>query len=203
MAKKSAKASTKKAARVKKTQEHDAAFVEHYLGSLPRNATQAYKKLHPNASTRTCEVNGSALLRKAEVAAMIEARTREIQEKLQQNTEITKERVLRELGRLAFFDLRKLYKEDGTLKAPHELDDDTAAALASIETEELFEGRGESREHVGTLRKVKAFNKAEAIRDAMKHLGLFEKHNKQVTDPVRELLAAIDGRSKLSPPASN
>jgi len=181
--------------RAKKTAEHDAAFVEHYLGNLPRNATQAYKNLHPNASIRTCEVNGSALLRKAEVAAMVEARTKELQDKL----ELTTERVLKQLSRQVFFDIRKLFNDDGTIKAPHELDDDTAAAIASVENEELFKGRGEEREHVGTLRKVKIFDKNPALANAMKHLGLFKEDNNQKADPIRELLAAIDGRSKIKP----
>lgn len=184
-------------ANAKKTAAHDAAFVEHYL-SLQRNALQAYKKLHPKVSDKTAGVEGCKLLKKPSVSAMLAAREKELQNKL----ELTTERVLKELARMAFVDIRKLYKEDGSLKAPHELDDDTAAALASIETEELFEGRGEDREHVGTLRKVKIFSKSDAIRDAMKHLGLFEKHNKQVTDPISELLKALDGRSKLAPPGA-
>lgn len=182
----------------KKTQAHDAAFVELYLATMPRNGKRAYMALHPDVKEASAEVLASRLLRKVRVAALIEARTKELQQKLEVNTE----NVLKALGRIAFFDIRKLYDASGNLKAPHELDDDTAAALASIESEELFEGRGEDREHVGTARKVKIFDKNPALANAMKHLGMFEKHNKQVTDPVRELLAAIDGRSKLAPPGA-
>lgn len=182
----------------KKTQAHDAAFVELYLATHPRNGKRAYLALHPKVKDATAEVEASKLLRKPKVSAMLEARTKELQQKLEVNTE----NVLRELGRLAFFDIRKLYDENGKLKAPHDLDDDTAAALASIESEELFEGRGEDREHIGTVRKVKIFDKNPSLANAMKHLGMFEKHNKQVTDPVRELLAAIDGRSKIAPPGA-
>jgi phage terminase small subunit len=160
----------------KKTLAHDAAFVELYLATHPRNGKRAYMALHPDAKETSAEVLASRLLRKVKVSALIEARTKELQQKLEVNTE----NVLRELGRLAFFDIRKLYDENGQLKAPQDLDDDTAAALASIESEELFEGRGKDREHVGTVRKVKIFDKNPSLANAMKHLGLFEKDREQL-----------------------
>lgn len=51
---------------------------------------------------------------------------------------ITAINVLTTYRRLANSDIRKLYREDGTLKAPHELDDDTAAAVI----EYSFDARG-------------------------------------------------------------
>ena len=41
------------------------------------NATAAYKATHPRCAQRTAEVNGSRLLRKAEVSAFIESEKRE------------------------------------------------------------------------------------------------------------------------------
>jgi phage terminase small subunit len=43
------------------------------------------------------------------------------------------DRVLLEIARLGFSDLRRLFHEDGRLKGPHEWDDDTAASISSIE----------------------------------------------------------------------
>lgn len=186
---------TKAKKEIKKTQAHDAAFVEEYLANR-RNGKQAYKKLHPKATDRTAEVKASQLLRKDKVAAYLAEREQQALGKAQ----LTTDRVLQELARLAFFDLRRLYNEDGTLKAPHELDDDTAAALASIETEELFEGRGENREHVGTLRKVKSFDKGGAIRDAMKHLGLFEKDREQLGKAIGKAILIPAKQSSVPDP---
>lgn len=193
MAKKKAKTRTK--APDKKAAFH-AAFVEAYLCTMPRNGKRAYLRVNPDVTEGTAEVESSKLLRNPQIVALIEQRQQEMQKAL----EITTERVLAEVARLAFVDIRNLYHEDGTLKQPHELDDNTAAAIQSIDVEALFDGRGEDREHVGNLRKYKLVNKAEPLRDLMKHLGLFEKDNKQKTDPIRDLLAAIDGRSKLAPP---
>jgi phage terminase small subunit len=161
--------------RISKKEAGEIAFVEEYIAN-GRNAKQAYKKFHPKVTERTAEVEGSKFLRKPEVAAYLQQRELELQDKSQ----LTTERVLKELSRLVFIDVRKLYKEDGSLKAPHELDDDTAAALASIETEELYDNSGEERKPIGKLKKVRLFNKSEAIRDAMKHLGLFEKDQSQL-----------------------
>lgn len=71
-------------------------------------------------------------------------------------------RVLRELTRLAFSDLRALYNSDGTLKAPQEWDDDAAAAVSGVDVEERSTGRGEDRE-VYQVRKVRSHPKLQAI----------------------------------------
>jgi phage terminase small subunit len=148
-------------------------FVDEYLVDL--NATQA--AIRAGYSARNADKIGPRLVGKSRVAAAIKVG----QEKLQRRLEITQERVLQEMARLAFFDVRKLFNENGSLKKPHELDSDTAAAIASLDLNE---------------QKIKSFGKPEALRDLAKHLGLFEKDNAQRTDPVRELLALIDSGAK-------
>jgi len=49
----------------------------------------------------------------------------EIRAKVAERTEITLETVLREVACLAFSDRRALFRENGSLKAPHELDNDS------------------------------------------------------------------------------
>jgi phage terminase small subunit len=46
--------------------------------------------------------------------------------------EITEARIMRELACLGFFNIKRLYSEDGRLLEPHELDDDIAAAVTKI-----------------------------------------------------------------------
>lgn len=46
--------------------------------------------------------------------------------------EITEARIMRELGHLGFFNIKRLYSEDGRLLEPHELDDDIAAAVTKV-----------------------------------------------------------------------
>lgn len=82
------------------------------------------------------------------------------------------ERVLTELARVAFSDLRKLYNEDGSLKLPSEWDDDEAAAIAGVEVLKEFSGRGEDRTLVGFTKKVRVFDKIKALELLSKHLGI-------------------------------
>ncbi|WP_312588187.1 terminase small subunit [Comamonas terrigena] len=111
-------------------------FVAEYLIDL--NATQA--AIRTGYSAKTAASQGARLLKQGGVARAVQA----AQQARAMRTEITQDRVLQELARIAFFDIRRLYRADGSMKDPCELDADTAAALASIEVkEELERGGGE------------------------------------------------------------
>jgi len=146
-----------------------ARFVEEYLVDL--NATQA--AIRAGYKAKNADVVGPELVGKTWVAAAIKAR----QEKLQKKLDITQERVLLEMARLAFFDVRKLFNPDGSMKKPHELDSDTAAAVASLDLDE---------------EKIKVFGKPEVLRDLAKHLGLFEKDNVQQGGDLASIRASLD-----------
>jgi phage terminase small subunit len=96
-----------------------------------------------------------------------------------ENSQLTSELVLRQLERIVFADVRKLYDGKGQLRPIHKLEDDTVAALASIDVDEVTIGKGSRREAIGTTSKVRLHDKLVAIDRAMKHLGLFERDNRQ------------------------
>lgn len=176
--KKRAPKNNKKAKQInKKAEKNYIKFVEEYLAN-GRNGTRAYLKVYPHVTEDTARSSAPPLLAKPSVKSYLEKREYEMLADLN----ITTRRVLLEASRLAFFDVRKLYDESGNLKAPQDLDDDTAAALASVDTEELFDGKGAERSRVGTLRKVKAFDKNAAVERLMKYLGHFK--DKEVTPPL-------------------
>ncbi|QEL18730.1 terminase small subunit [Limnoglobus roseus] len=140
-------------------------FIEEYLIDL--NATQA--AIRAGYSEKTAKAIGHENLTKPDIqAALTEARQR-----ITERTEITQDRVLKEYSRLAFLDIRKAFDEEGRLKPIHDLDDDTAAAICGVEAEDLYEGRGESREHVGRLHKIKLSDKRGALDSIARHLGMF------------------------------
>jgi len=85
---------------------------------------------------------------------------------------IRADRVLMEYAAIAFSDARTLFDENGNLKPPSEWDDMAAASVAGIEVEELFEGRGEARERVGNLHKVKRWEKTAALNALAKYLRI-------------------------------
>jgi phage terminase small subunit len=55
--------------------------------------------------------------------------------------EITSDRVLQEIAKIAFMDPRKFFNSDGSAKQITELDDDTAMELAGMEVVELKGGQ--------------------------------------------------------------
>ena len=157
------------------------AFVDAYLAN-GRNATQA--AITAGYSPKTAYAQGARLLRKAQIAAAIDAAS----EKAQAASGLTVERTLREVARVAYFDPRKLFRGDGSLKDPSEWDDDTAAAVAAIEGYSVkAQKRGKKSANsdeaddasIYGMTKVKLWDKNAALEKAMKHLGLYERDNAQ------------------------
>lgn len=149
----------KRAARIDK-------FCREYIISL--NAASA--AIAAGYSPRTAYAQASRLLRNVSVAARIA----ELQKQQTDKLEITSARVLAELAKMAFLDPRKFFREDGSLKPVGELDDQTAASLAGIEHEKLFEhfGKGQAKE-VGTTTKIKIADKGINLERLGRHLKLF------------------------------
>jgi Terminase small subunit len=120
------------------------------------------------------------LLRKEHVRAAVKEK---VQGKLT-HLDCTADRILLELSRLAFLDTRKLFNDDGTLKPIHTLDDDTAAAIAGLDHDELFQyfGKGQ-RKNIGTTTKVKLVQKTQALELLGKYRKLFSDTPPQSRDP--------------------
>jgi phage terminase small subunit len=142
-------------------------FVEEYLIDL--NATQAYLRAGYRVKLTSARVQACRLLADPSVAEAIQR----AKHKRAERTEITQDRVLQELARIAFFDIRKLYREDGTLKKPTELDDETAAALVGIDIQETISG-GAGGDAVIVTRKAKVIDRTGALALAMRHLGMLK-----------------------------
>jgi phage terminase small subunit len=104
---------------------------------------------------------------------------REAEDRLLEKSRLTSELVLRALERAIFADPRKLYDLKGRLKPIHSLDEDTAAAIASLDTDESVTGSGPQRRAIGRITKVRFVDKLAAIDRAMRHLGLYERDNRQ------------------------
>lgn len=123
---------------------------------------------------------------------------RERQDKLARKHELTTESVIAELSKIVHADPRRMFAANGTILPVKEWPDDVAGMVASIEVDETFDGSGKEKVWTGYTKKVKLWDKNSAIDKAMKHLGLFERDNKQKTDPLVELLARVSG-SALKP----
>jgi phage terminase small subunit len=120
-------------------------------------------------SDNAIDVEASKLANSPKIAL----RLKELQDKLCERNMITVERVMKEYAKLSFFDPRKLFKEDGSPKEITELDDETAAALAGLDVQEVYEGVGEDRVFVGYTKKYKLTDKKGALDSVAKILGMF------------------------------
>lgn len=141
-----------------------ARFVDEYIVDL--NATQAAKRA--GYSPRTAHVIGHLLLKKVLVAAAVDQRLAHRSAKVH----ISADDVLAALRRLLGSDVRQAFAENGSLKPIHELPDDVALAISSVETDELFDGSGKDRVQVGVVRKVKFWDKTKAAELCARHLGM-------------------------------
>lgn len=140
-------------------------FVREYLVDL--NATQA--AIRAGYSVKTAEEQGYQLLRKTSVQAAIQAGM----DKRAVSVDISATRVLNEIAKLAFFDPRKLLNDDGTPKRIHELDDETAAAVAGID----IVTKGNDDLGYADIVKIK-------LADKSKNLELLGRHLKLFTDKI-------------------
>lgn len=143
-------------------------FCDEYLIDL--NATRAYKVAYPNCKKdETAKSAGSRLLTNVNLQNYISEKMKQREKR----TEVTQDMVIKELAKIAFLDIRKLYTENGQLKNVADIDDDTAGAISSLETLEEYDGYGDDREKIGDTQKVKLLDKTKALELLGRHLGIF------------------------------
>ena len=141
----------------------------------------------------------SRMLRNVKVQEYISKKQQEIEKR----TEVTQDMVIKELAKIAFLDIRKLYTENGQLKNIADIDSDTAGAISQLETLEEYEGYGEDREKIGDTQKVKLLDKTKALELLGRHLGIFndkidvnvkEKEEKKnaISDILNQMQSADD-----------
>lgn len=97
--------------------------------------------------------------------------------------EITSDKVLKELAKIGFSDIRQFYGVDGQLKSIHELEDEAAGAVSSIKSyEEKLTTTDPDAEQIvqGTNKEIRMHDKIKALELIAKHIGFFEKDNEQI-----------------------
>lgn len=152
-------------------------FVNEYLIDL--NATRAYKAVYSSCKKdETARANGSRLLTNANVVGYLDER----QKKLEERTEITQDRVLKEIASVAFAngtDFATLDVDGGSIKVKF-----VPTALLSADKKAAIAGIKETQ--VGI--EIKLNDKMKALELLGKHLGMF-------TDKV-ELRGSIEADVK-------
>jgi phage terminase small subunit len=153
-------------------------FVEEYLVDL--NATQA--AIRARYSPKRADAIGHDLLSFTEVKNAID----EALEERRKKNEVTAERVIQELARIAFVDLRKVssWGPNGVTLLPSEgLTDDEAAIVAEV---------SETTSETSGSIKFKRFDKLKALELLGKHLGMFVERTENKTEISGRATVAFD-----------
>jgi phage terminase small subunit len=82
-----------------------------------------------------------------------------------QRVEIDQDWVVRRLARIADLDLRKLFSEDGVLRPIHELPEDVASAISSVD---VVKRKGDAEEY-----RVRLPDRIRSLDLLGRHLGMF------------------------------
>jgi phage terminase small subunit len=114
---------------------------------------------------------------------------KELQEQLRlhmRRYDITEDRVMREIAAIAFLDIADFYDpKDGRLLQVWEMPADTRRALAGLDVEALFDGKGEDRELTGYLKKFKIGSKLDALEKLAKLLKMYPEKEVAIKGEVK------------------
>jgi len=154
--------------------KHDK-FCREYV--IDNNATQAY--IRAGYSSSGAGQSAKKLLSNPKIAARVKFLEDEMVKKLSEKHEVTKEKILLERARIAFFKADELYDENGSIKSPKDWGDDIGAIVSGLKVTEIFEGYGKGRKKIGQTTEVKICNKDGSLAALEKMHGMYGKDNEQ------------------------
>lgn len=162
-------------------------FIAEYLIDL--NATQA--AIRAGYSEKTAASQGERLLKNAEIGAIVADKT---QKRLEQ-ADLTAARVLEEMRRLAFSDVRNLFDDAGNIKPLKELSAEDAACIAGLEV--IIKNAKAGDGQTDTVHKIKIWDKTKTLQMLGQHFALLVERVQLEGD--EKLIAALQaGRRRAS-----
>lgn len=153
------------------------AFAQAYIRLGDKSA--AYREAYNTSKMKSETVNRNSfkLFNDNKIATRIEFLRTEIQVE----NKATISEIVNTLSDMLRFDVAELYDSNGNLKNIHSIPKKARLMIAQLETDEI-RVRNES---IGQVKKVKVFDKMQAVEKLMKHLGGYEKDNAQKTPVVK------------------
>ena len=161
-------------------------FCENVLSGMGKR--EAY--LAAGFKTKFASVSASQALANPVVKEYMEMRQAEMRER----TNVTAEKVIKELARLGFADIREVceWTEDGVAFIPsNNLTDDEAASIASVKSRRRIRRDKEGGETETVELEVKMHPKLDALEKLNKILGMYQKERVNDQDADRQLLATV------------
>jgi phage terminase small subunit len=162
-------------------------FADKYFETLNASLSAEYAGFAADSSKQ----EGWRLLQRDDIQEYISR----LQTLLAEKTGISQQKVLQEIAKIAFSDIRKYYQDDNNLKPICDLDDNEAAALASVKSyEETMPGTDII---IGFNKEIKMYDKLAGLEKLARHLGLYEKDNDQ-RKPINNVNLTKEAIQKLS-----
>lgn len=153
------------------------------------NASEAYRKAYDASRMKPETINKRASELLADGA--VTGRVGELRQAAFDKAVVSEARVIEELARIGLFDPGQLFADDGSLLPVKKMAPEVRAAIASIEIEEI-DADGKV---IGRVKKVKLWDKNSAADKLLRHLGSYEKDNRQrlgaLADLSRETLRSL------------
>ena len=147
----------------------------------------AYRAMIPDTKAKPESIwtKAGVIAKRVEVKSRVAEFKAIIKKKAEKEFEITQERVLLEIARLAFHDPRKVFDEENNMLAVQDWPDEVAAAISSIKVIETKTG---DEDTTSQLKEIKFWDKGKQIELAAKKLGMLtDKLKVEVDDNVDRL----------------
>jgi len=142
-------------------------FVSEYLAN-GLNATRA--AISAGYSEKTAKSQGARLLTNVDIASAVGLKT----EKALVKADLSVEKTLDFVARMAFFDVKDLFEDDGSLKLIKDMSPEARTVIAGLEVTELFDGEtGEQKHAIGLLKKIKLSDRRGALDMLMRYHALY------------------------------
>lgn len=162
-------------------------FAQLYKADPNKNATAAYRKAYPKCKSDKAASEAASRLTSRNVK--VQAYLQEATDKAMKKFDVTEERIIQELACIAFLDISDLMDDQGGLLPIGKIPEHARRAIAGMDLEELFDGKGEDRGFAGLLKKLKITDKKGA-------LELLGRNKKMFTDKIDH--AGVIGMVDLS-----
>lgn len=156
-------------------------FCQEYLIDL--NATAAAKRA--GYSAKTAMEQGYQLLRNTSVQKHVA----ELKKQRREANEATAQKVVEELAKIAFSDIRNLFNVNNSLSKVNDLGKDITAAIASIK---VYEEKNQGV-LIGETKEIKLYDKLKALELLGRHFGIFEKDNTQSKENAINIIYLGEG----------
>lgn len=162
------------------------------LVSEGKTYTDAYRESYPVSAKWKDEsiwCESSKLMADTKVLQ----RVKELQEQTRKRNEVTLDEVLKEMANWLRFDVKSIFKKDGTMKALHEMTDQESSSISQYEVVELFGNNGDGKVQIGYLKKVKLLDKRAVADMFLKKFGAYIDTHKIIVEDLSHIEDVLNG----------